>query len=263
METRLFPHGAKIARPLKVDTVLRLDTARAVGHHKDAIRQSYRLLDVVGHEHDALAVCRPDAQELVAHHDLRLRIERSERLVHQHDLGVIGQQSSESDTLTHAARECSWIVMTELGEPEQVEQGADAVRVLVPGYVSALESHGDVCAYVDPRQQRVTLKHEANTRLSPARVRQPNLACRGPHKARDQPENRGLAAAARPHDGQEFATVQCECDVTQYLDPPIVGHRDAGQDCAGNRLRVGRFRHYGPLAACSALMAIRYCDRAG
>ena len=45
-----------------------------------------------------------DAQQLLLHHDLGLRVERGERLVHQQDRPFHDQRAGERDALAHAAR---------------------------------------------------------------------------------------------------------------------------------------------------------------
>ena len=72
-------------------------------HDDDAVGEIDRLVDIVGDEEDRLAVALPDAQELRAHDLPDLRVERTERLVHQQYLGLDAQGAGDSDALAHAA----------------------------------------------------------------------------------------------------------------------------------------------------------------
>ena len=43
--------------------------------------------------------------ELFLQHHPRLRVDRGERLVHQHDFGRVGERARDGDALLHAARQ--------------------------------------------------------------------------------------------------------------------------------------------------------------
>ena len=106
MERRHFAHPPKIARAWQLDAILRFDPSRAVGHDQDAIGQADRFLDVVGDEHDALAVVGPEPDQLVAHQDLGLRVERSDNdadYVTPHDM--LAELREDNKQLTTFMRE--------------------------------------------------------------------------------------------------------------------------------------------------------------
>ncbi len=62
------------------------------------------LADVVGDEEDRLACLLPDLLQLFVQDVAGLRIERCEGFVHEQDLGVHGERSSDRYSLAHAAR---------------------------------------------------------------------------------------------------------------------------------------------------------------
>ena len=80
-----------------------LDGSRPVSHHRDAVGEVNRFLDAVGDKDDGLAELVPDVQQLVLQGPASQRIERAERLIHQHDRRIERQQSRNCDSLAHAA----------------------------------------------------------------------------------------------------------------------------------------------------------------
>ena len=105
-----------VARPAKRQIDDLLDAARARSHHRNAIAEQNGLVDRVGDEHHGLALLEPfhDAQKLLLQNLSRLRIERSERLVHQQDFRIDGERAHEADALLHAAGELIGIVLLEI-----------------------------------------------------------------------------------------------------------------------------------------------------
>ncbi len=64
----------------------------------------------------------PDVEQLVLKDQARLRIQRTERLVHQHDLGRIDQRPNDVGPLPHAAGELVRIGFFEAGEADHRDQ---------------------------------------------------------------------------------------------------------------------------------------------
>ena len=81
----------------------------------------------------------------------------------------------------------------------------------------ALQAVADVLAHRVPGEERVFLEHDG---ALPAGRRDqlaadPQFAARRLLEAREQVEQRGLAAAARPDDGEELVVLDLEIDVVQ------------------------------------------------
>ena len=81
---------------------------------RDAVAHLHRFVDVVGDEHDRLAQRLLQAQELVLQLRARDRIDRAERLVHQHDRRIGGERTRDADPLALAARELGRIAVAVL-----------------------------------------------------------------------------------------------------------------------------------------------------
>ena len=70
--------------------------------------------------------CPRIRRDLLADARAQRRVERGERLVEQHDLGLDRERAGERDALLLAARELVGIASAEAGEPDELEQLADA-----------------------------------------------------------------------------------------------------------------------------------------
>src|SRR5437879_12079292 len=76
-------HLHRIAWPGEVNIEHILDLAWPCRKQNDAIGKRQRFAKVMGHKQDRLLLTFPNPQENVMHIDLRMRIERAERFIHQ------------------------------------------------------------------------------------------------------------------------------------------------------------------------------------
>src|SRR3954454_16954479 len=92
--------------------------------------EKHRLGDTVGDEDDGLFRFFPDAQKLEVHLLARERIKRTERLVHQDQLGIVHERARNRGALLHAAGKLVRVFILVALEPDQREQvaGAAAAR---------------------------------------------------------------------------------------------------------------------------------------
>ena len=100
----------------------------AVAHDHDVVAELERLGEVVGDEDHGLADLAMEPDDLVLHVAPDERVERAERLVEEHDLGVDGQGAGQPDALLHAARELVGIAVGMALEPDEVDHLARPVR---------------------------------------------------------------------------------------------------------------------------------------
>ena len=85
-------------------------------HHADAVGEHRRLVERVGDEEDRRRGLAPQAQELVAHQEARLLVERAERLVEQDQARLHDERARDAHALAHAARELRRIAGREVGQ---------------------------------------------------------------------------------------------------------------------------------------------------
>src|SRR5216117_4164656 len=80
------------------------NASRPRRHDDDSIAEKDRLRNTVRDEHDGLAVRLPDALQLDVHALAGERIERPEWLVHQQDLRIARQCTTDAGALLHPPR---------------------------------------------------------------------------------------------------------------------------------------------------------------
>src|SRR5687768_12510419 len=132
-----------------------LDASRARGHDDDARAQRHGLFNVVRDEEHRLHVAAPDAPHLVLEDAARLRIERTEGLVHEQHVRLAGERLRERDTLLHPARELARVAVLEAFQVYQAHVLADDALALAARQALLLQSVGDVPAHREPRKERV------------------------------------------------------------------------------------------------------------
>ena len=105
---------------------------------RDPVAHLDRLVDVVGDEDDRLAQLGLQAQELVLQALAVDRVDRAERLVHEHQRRVGGERAGDADALALAAGELRRVARrgsraVEADELEQlVDAGARCARLSQP-----------------------------------------------------------------------------------------------------------------------------------
>ena len=98
--------------------------------HDHPLGHADRLADVVRDQDRGLALAPQDLGHLVGEREPRLRVERRERLVEQHDVRLGAERARERHALAHAARELARQMVQELAEPVAGEQRVARSRAL-------------------------------------------------------------------------------------------------------------------------------------
>ena len=147
-----------------------------------------------------------DAGDLLAQRLAQPGVERRERLVEQHDLGIGGEGARERDALALAAGQLVRVVAGAVGEADELEALGHAL--------APLGAEADVAGHRQVREQRAVLEDHADPPvlgLDPHAVAG-HGAARDRHAARvglleagDHAQQRGLARAARPEQGHQLA----------------------------------------------------------
>src|SRR4051812_49327114 len=185
------------ARARDVDAEVLGHAAGPRGEEHDPVAEARGLAHVVGDEQDRLARRLPDPLQLVVEHVARHRIERTERLVHQQDLGVAGERPGEGRPLAHAARELVRLAPSERRELHHVQELGDARPTVRLGDSLQLQRQVDVLLDGEPREQGRLLEHER--RLAGA---MDGATCWG-LEAGDEVQQRRFAATRRAQDAHE------------------------------------------------------------
>ena len=100
----------------------------ALAHHRDAVAESHRLVDVVRHEHDGLAHRLLQPEELLLQPVARDRVDRAERLVHEQHGRIGRQRTRDAHPLALTAGELVRIAVAVDGgvESHETEEVVDA-----------------------------------------------------------------------------------------------------------------------------------------
>ena len=213
------------ARPRQVDRNHFLDAAGPRGHHHHLVAEQDRLLDRVGDEQHGLMCLVENLQQFLLHHDLGLRVERGERLVHQQDRPLHDQRARQRHALAHAAGKLPRQVALEAAQADRGEQRRGALIALGCGHAAHLEAEGDVVDDVAPRKQiEVLPDHDRvgaeRPRHRPAARRWMRTVPLGRRlEAADDLDQRALAAAARAEQAGEPAGAETMGEAVQRHGP--------------------------------------------
>ena len=130
-------------------------------HDQHAVGEEDRLVNVMGDEQDRGLELGPEPQQVLLHHRARLRIERTEGLVHQQDGRLVGERPRDADPLLHATRKLGRIAMGETGKADHIEQFVGDGARPGPPFPLGIGSECDVVPDRLPREQRVLLEYHA------------------------------------------------------------------------------------------------------
>ena len=200
--------------------MVRLHLPGPARQHDDALGHADRLADVVRDQDRGLALAAQDLGHLVGEREPRLRIERRERLVEQHDVRLGAERARERHALAHPARELARQIVQELAESVAGEQLQSRAARALP-HVGALDFGAEHRVLEDgaPLEQVILLQHVADLAARPGdrlAVDQHRAVGRRENSG-DQRQQRALAAAALPDDGDELARGDRERDAFERL----------------------------------------------
>ncbi len=188
------------------------DPPGAGRHDDDAVRQPSRLAHVVGHEQHRQVLRPHQGIEFVVEHVAGHRVERAERLVHQQDVGVLGERSGQCRPLAHSAGQLVGPLVREPVEMDRRDQLS--CPSLAHRSTHACQTHGEFHVGSDgqPREQGRLLEHhrDASAHLDPPRRR-----C---VQAGDQVQDGGLPAPRRTDETDELTGVDRQVDTIERDD---------------------------------------------
>ena len=84
----------------------------------------------MGDEDNGQPGARPDLDQFVLQPLARHRVERAERLVHQHDLGVVGEHAGDRHALLHAAGKLVRIDVGKVLQADKLDETDRPFRVI-------------------------------------------------------------------------------------------------------------------------------------
>ena len=214
-----------IARSRQTDWNNLLDAPRARRHHHDAIAEQDGFFDIVRDEYCGAPLRAPYRQQLLLHHGAGLRVKGGKRLVHQQYFWVVDENASQRHPLAHAAGKFLRVSLLKAGKPDRGDLAAHALLPLRSSHPALAQAELDVLLHREPGKQRVFLKDNPPVRAGSAHglAIKPHLAAACSLKARDNVEERRLAATAGAEDGEKFIIADIEIDAVES-DELLLAH---------------------------------------
>ena len=183
-------------------------------HDGNPIAHSERLFLVVSDVEERHPQAPVELAELGLHFAPQLEIQRTERLIEQHDLGLQDDRAGQGDPLPLAARKLTGHPMCEDAwiQPDRLESASNPAGDVGRRNASALEAERDVAAHIQVRKQRVALEHHPELpRIGPllvdATAGDPDLAGVGILEPGQESKRGGLPAARRAQQGEELTAL--------------------------------------------------------
>ena len=178
----------------------------------------------VDHRHPHAFVDVPD---LVLHLLAELAVERTERLVHEHDLRLEDQCSRNCHALLLPPRKLVRPPVPEAAKLHHVEHPGDAPLDLRLARLAHLQGVGDVLEHRHVREQGVVLEHHADVALVRRQVVdgapfENDVAVGGGFESGEHHQAGGLARPGRTQHGQEFTAVDVEVEFLDDEGFPVV-----------------------------------------
>ena len=197
----------------------------AAVHDSDPIAHRERLFLVVGHVHEGDPDLDLDPLQFELELAPEFEVECAERLVEEQHRGPIDERPGERHALLLAARQLVRLSALVAGQLHELECLADAIPRLGLGDALAAQPERHVVAHVEMREQRVVLEDHVHRALVGGVARNVPPAQLDPSPGRlfepaDHPQRRGLAAAARAEQREEFPGFDAKGDSVDRDDVP-------------------------------------------
>ncbi len=133
-------------------------------HHRDAIAEPQRLVDIVTHVQNRTLVGLEQAHEVLLEHPLQVRVQGAEGLVQHEDAGARRQHAGQGHALLLAAGELGRVALSEAAQPEALQLLGHQSLPLGPRHL-APDARGNVVGHGEVREQHVVLEQERRLAL--------------------------------------------------------------------------------------------------
>src|SRR5215467_2189639 len=165
--------------------------------HDHPIGEIHRLLDAMRHIDERLSGLAPQLDDQPLQFFAHLFVQRGERFIHQHEIGIKGESSCHRDALAHAAGETVRIELGKVLEAYLLERSLRNFPSLCAWQPAYLEPEFDVAPGGAPWKQSVLLKHDAAAQTGPPQLATVDLdaALGGGNKAAQCVEQTALPTA--------------------------------------------------------------------
>ena len=176
-------------------------------HHKNAVAEKNRFIDIVRDEQCRRTLFAANVQEKLLHDGTGLGIQRPKRLIHQQNPRRVGEGTGNRNPLTHPAGKLLGKVIPKSMQADRIQEVIGQLLPFGLFRTALLRAKLYVLAHGQPRKQRVSLEDHAALCPWPgdflAVQHHPSLG-RSRQPAHDMQKS-GLAAAGRTDDTDQLA----------------------------------------------------------
>ena len=185
----------------------------------------------MGYEYERLALLLNKREQVFLKLAPGLLIDRRKRLVHQEDLRIDRQRSSQAHPLTHTARQFVRKTVFESAQPHILNILLRDAFPLRLGDAAQLQTKSNIADDTCPGQQRKILKDEGTvgTRSRHGLAVHFDLTGSRRQETGNDLQQRGFATSRRTQDGRELAARKVQRQILQGLDIAVVLRDIAGR----------------------------------
>jgi len=212
--------------PGEVERLVEHDPPRTMAHHDHPAAERNGLLHAVGDEHHGATGLLPDPSQLSLQVLPGEGIERAERLVHQHQVRIVGEDAGDLAALLHATGQFVDGAVGEFCQPDPLEFFVGAGAALRARHTAQTRPEFDVLAHRQPRhQRRGLLEHHSPIGAGPGHGPTIDLDRSGARRGEtsDQLQQRRLAATARTDEAEKCPGGDVDVDVVEHRQRPAGG----------------------------------------
>jgi hypothetical protein len=150
------------------------------------------------------------------------RVERTERLVHEQDVGLLGERAGQCRALAHAARQLVGPLVAEAVEVDRADQLGRPLLAVGAGHPGQPHRQLDVLGDGEPGEQRRFLEHHRGAAADL------DLAAGRGFEAGDEIQDGRLAAPGCADQADELTAFDGEIDIAQRGDGVASGTEGLG-----------------------------------
>ena len=219
-----------VPRMLQPDIEIRTNACRISPQHHHPVGEHHGLFDVVRHNENGAGrhlLVQPELQQFTAQVFRGKNVERRKRFVHEQHFRFDDQSARESHALLHASGKFLGIRGLKAIQANRVEHAQSAFVALDGRHSLGFQRSFNILQHGEPGEQSEALKNDGHVgHLAVKRLAVPQQGSRRRlRKSGQHAQQRGLAAARGPQQGNDLPRFDREIGQPDDLNPRSVGLR--------------------------------------
>jgi hypothetical protein len=186
----------------------------------DAISQAHGLLLIVGDVQDRMAGATEKPPEFGAELLPQLSVKVAHRFIEKHDPRLSQQGASQGNPLALATRKLGGAALAQVMKLKKRQDAGQSLLSLQGGHTADLQSEGEVVGNVEMGIEGIALEHHPHA--TPRGIQSADVLSIKDNptggqgiKTSDDPQRGGLAAAARPQQGDALSFLHVQMKIVQ------------------------------------------------